>query len=89
MPEELEGEVLEGEGRPVEELQEVEVAQPRERGDFRGVEPGPAARRGVGSFDERAKVLLRHVVREPAEDLEGERRIGEPPPRLELPGYVR
>ena len=89
MPEELEGEVLEGEGRPVEQLQEVEVSERRERCDFRGVEPAPAARGGVAPFDERAKVLLRHVVREAAEDLEGERRIGEPPPRFELPGHVR
>ena len=89
VPEELKGEVLEGEGRPVEELEEVQVSHRHEGGDLRGIEPGPVARRRVASIDERAKVVLRDVVHEPAEDLEGERRIGEPPPGLEVPGYVR
>ena len=92
VPEELEGEVLEGEGRPMEELEEVEIAEWHEGGDFRGVEPrpgtGPVRGTGVGPIDEGPKVRLRDVVGEAAQDLEGERRIGEPPPRLELPRHV-
>ena len=80
--EELEGDVLEGEGRSVEELQDVDGADAQDGRDFGGVEGG------VGAVDEGAEALGGDVIGEEGDDAEGEVGVVEVAPGVEFGGDV-
>ena len=69
--EELERDVLEGEGGPVEEFEDVDGADLPDGRDF-GV-----AERGVAAIDDSAQGVCRDVVGEEPHDFEGEIRVAE------------
>ena len=80
--EELEGDVLEGEGGAMEEFEDVDVADVADGGDFW------VGERGVGGGEERAQAVLGEVVGEEADDFEGEVGVVEVAPIVEEGGDV-
>jgi hypothetical protein len=69
--EQLQGHVLEGQGRAVEELEDVDVALLDHRGDLRVSEAG------IGTVDQPLEVGRGDVVDEARDDLEGQFRVGQ------------
>ena len=80
--EELEGDVLEGEGGAMEEFEDVDVADGADGGDF------GMGERGVGGGEEGAEAFFGDVVGEEAYDFEGEVGIVEVAPIVEEGGDV-
>jgi hypothetical protein len=78
--EQLQGHVLEGQGRAVEELEDVDVPLLDHRGDLRVGEAG------IGAVDQRLEVGRGDVVDEAGQDLEGQFRVGQAAQRGKVAG---
>ncbi len=92
--EELEGNVLEGVGRTMEEFEKVDGADIANRDDLRiGVAGvvgfGNGAEAFVGFGDDAAKIFIGDIVAEKAHDLEREIGIGEFAPGFQTIGHIR
>ena len=79
--EQLQGHVLEGERRPVEQFEDVQVAHRPHRRHLRVAEGGAAA------LDQLLEVGARDVVDEQRQDLQGQVLVGQPLPAVQ-PGLI-